>query len=58
MNCCHGYRWESLVQMSEASRQIAAGNFSARVEALMNRYEAFSDELIGILHRVAHARKP
>ena len=37
---------------------IGYNRFSARVEALMNRYEAFSDELIGILHRVAHARKP
>jgi biopolymer transport protein TolQ len=36
---------------------IGYNRFSARVEALMNRYEAFSDELIGILHRVAHARK-
>jgi len=37
---------------------IGYNRFSARVEALMNRYEDFSDELIGILHRVAHARKP
>jgi biopolymer transport protein TolQ len=35
---------------------IAYNRFSARVEALMKRYEAFSDELISILHRVAHAR--
>ena len=36
---------------------IGYNRFSAKVEMLMNRYEAFSDELIGILHRVAHARK-
>ena len=35
---------------------IGFNRFSARVEALMKRYEAFSDELISILHRVAHAR--
>ncbi|HEX7038406.1 MAG TPA: protein TolQ [Pseudomonadales bacterium] len=36
---------------------IGYNRFSARVEALMKRYEAFSDELISILHRVAHARQ-
>jgi biopolymer transport protein TolQ len=36
---------------------IAYNRFSARVEAMMKRYEAFSDELISILHRVAHARQ-
>ena len=35
---------------------IAYNRFSARVEALMKRHEAFSDELTSILHRVAHAR--
>jgi biopolymer transport protein TolQ len=35
---------------------IAFNRFSARVEALMTRHDAFSDELTGILHRVAHAR--
>lgn len=36
---------------------IGYNRFAARVEGLMKRYEAFSDELIGILHRVAHARQ-
>jgi biopolymer transport protein TolQ len=36
---------------------IAYNRFSARVDALMKRHEAFSDELTGILHRVAHARQ-
>ncbi len=36
---------------------IAYNRFSARVEALMKRHEAFSDELTSILHRVAHARQ-
>jgi biopolymer transport protein TolQ len=36
---------------------IAYNRFSARVEAMMKRYDAFSDELISILHRVAHARQ-
>jgi biopolymer transport protein TolQ len=36
---------------------IGYNRFSARVEALMKRYEAFSDEFLGILHRVAHARQ-
>jgi biopolymer transport protein TolQ len=36
---------------------IAYNRFSSRVEAMMKRYEAFSDELISILHRVAHARQ-
>jgi biopolymer transport protein TolQ len=35
---------------------IAYNRFSARVEALMKRYEAFSDELTTILHRAAHTR--
>jgi biopolymer transport protein TolQ len=36
---------------------IAYNRFSARVDALMKRHEAFSDELTGILHRVAHTRQ-
>jgi biopolymer transport protein TolQ len=36
---------------------IAYNRFSARVDALMKRHEAFSDELTSILHRVAHARQ-
>jgi biopolymer transport protein TolQ len=36
---------------------VAYNRFSARVENLMKRYEAFSEELQGILHRVAHARQ-
>ena len=36
---------------------IGYNRFSARVEALMKRYEAFSDELITILHRAAHTQK-
>ncbi|MBX3705865.1 MAG: protein TolQ [Pseudomonadales bacterium] len=36
---------------------IAYNRFSARVEALMKRHEAFSDEFTGILHRAAHARQ-
>lgn len=35
---------------------IAYNRFSARVEVLMKRYEAFSDELTGILYRAAHSR--
>jgi biopolymer transport protein TolQ len=35
---------------------IAYNRFSAKVDALMKRHEAFSDELTAILHRVAHAR--
>jgi biopolymer transport protein TolQ len=35
---------------------IGYNRFSARVEVMMSRYEAFSDELTGILHRAAHAR--
>jgi biopolymer transport protein TolQ len=35
---------------------IAYNRFSAQVEALMKRYEAFSDELTTILHRAAHTR--
>ncbi len=36
---------------------IAYNRFSARVDALMKRHEAFADELTAILHRVAHARQ-
>lgn len=35
---------------------IGYNRFSARVELLMKRYEAFSDELVGILERAAHAK--
>tara|TARA_B100000315_G_scaffold221408_1_gene224771 strand:- start:1871 stop:2557 length:687 start_codon:yes stop_codon:yes gene_type:complete len=35
---------------------IGYNRFSARVEALMKRYEAFSDEVTSILHRAAQAR--
>jgi biopolymer transport protein TolQ len=35
---------------------IGYNRFSAKVDGLMKRYEAFSDEFISILHRVAHAR--
>ncbi|NIP16596.1 MAG: protein TolQ [Pseudomonadales bacterium] len=35
---------------------IGYNRFSARVEVMMSRYEAFSDELTGILHRAAHSR--
>ncbi|MEM6710576.1 MAG: protein TolQ [Pseudomonadota bacterium] len=35
---------------------IGFNRFSARVESLMTRYEAFADELTGILYRAAHAR--
>jgi len=35
---------------------IGYNRFSARVEILMKRYEAFSDELTTILHRAAHSR--
>jgi biopolymer transport protein TolQ len=35
---------------------IGYNRFSARVESLMKRYEAFSDELTTILHRAAHTR--
>ena len=35
---------------------IGYNRFSARVEDLMKRYEAFSDELTTILHRAAHSR--
>ncbi len=37
---------------------IGYNRFSARVEGLMKRYEAFSDELTTILHRAAHSRAP
>ena len=36
---------------------IGYNRFSARVEVLMKRYDAFSDELTTILHRAAHSRK-
>ena len=36
---------------------IAYNRFSARVDALMKRHEAFADELTAILHRVAHSRQ-
>lgn len=35
---------------------IGYNRFSARVEVLMKRYEAFSDELTTILHRAAHSK--
>ncbi|MEZ5558918.1 MAG: protein TolQ [Pseudomonadales bacterium] len=35
---------------------IGYNRFSARVDALMKRYEGFSEELVAILHRVAHSR--
>ena len=35
---------------------IGFNRFSARVESLMTRYEAFSEELTSILYRAAHAR--
>ncbi len=35
---------------------IGYNRFSARVEGLMKRYEAFADELTTILHRAAHSR--
>jgi biopolymer transport protein TolQ len=35
---------------------IGYNRFSARVEVLMKRYEAFSDELTSILYRAAHSR--
>ena len=37
---------------------IAYNRYNARVENLMKRYEAFSDELTTILHRAAHSKKP
>ena len=36
---------------------IGYNRFSARVEGLMKRYEAFSDELTTILHRAAHSKE-
>lgn len=36
---------------------IGYNRFSARVETIMKRYEAFSDELVGILERAAHNKK-
>jgi biopolymer transport protein TolQ len=35
---------------------IGYNRFSARVEVLMKRYDAFSDELTSILYRAAHTR--
>ena len=35
---------------------IAYNRFAARVEGLMKRFEAFSDEVTSILHRAAHAQ--
>ncbi len=35
---------------------IAFNRFSARVDIVIKRYEAFSDELTTILHRAAHSR--
>ncbi len=35
---------------------ISYNRFSARVDVLMKRYEAFSDEVTSILHRAAQAR--
>jgi biopolymer transport protein TolQ len=35
---------------------IGYNRFSARVEVLMKRYDAFSDELTSILYRAAHSR--
>ena len=35
---------------------IGYNRFAARVEGIMKRYEAYSDELISILYRAAHAR--
>ena len=37
---------------------IGYNRFSARVEVLMKRYEAFADELTSILFRHSHAEKP
>ena len=37
---------------------IVYNRFSARVEVLMKRYEAFADELTSILFRHSHAEKP
>ena len=37
---------------------IGYNRFSARVDGLMKRYEAFSDELTTILHRAAHSKDP
>ncbi len=36
---------------------IGYNRFSARVESLMKRYEAFADELTTILHRAAHTTR-
>ena len=35
---------------------IGYNRFSAQVDVLMKRYEAFSDELTTILHRAAHSK--
>jgi len=37
---------------------IGYNRFSARVEVLMKRYEAFADELTSVLFRHSHAEKP
>ena len=34
---------------------IAYNRFSSNVDSLLHRYETFSDEFSGILHRKAHA---
>ena len=47
----HQMRDPALLEQDQGNR------FSARVDALMKRHEAFSDELTGILHRVAHSRQ-
>ena len=36
---------------------IGYNRFSSRVEVLMKRYDAFSDEFTGVLYRVAHAQR-
>jgi biopolymer transport protein TolQ len=36
---------------------IAYNRFSARVEVLMKRYDAFGDEFSSVLHRAAHAKR-
>ncbi len=35
---------------------IGYNRFSARVEVLMKRYSAFTEEFSGVLYRAAHAR--
>jgi biopolymer transport protein TolQ len=36
---------------------IGYNRFSARVEVLMKRYDAFCDEFSSVLHRAAHAKR-